>query len=722
MSEKVAQMAKKLEERLYRSALTKAEYVDQSTLKKRLQTVLQQLQQQQQQESSSGGDQQQSQRNSMAGGMQQGFPQAPSPSISMQAQAVGSGQQPQPQMNQSGGAVAAANMIELLKKQGIENIPAEKLKQLQQLKARGLVSAEALASLLKGQQQKGGGNGGGASAMSQLQNNWRQASQGSQEGGGNDNASIGGDQGSDILSDMGASSGGGESSSSSTSAQKKKVIRQQQQRLVLLRHASKCTAGPSCPTKFCPQMVNLWTHMKRCRDKGCRTPHCLSSRRVLNHFRVCKAENRTASCEICAPVMKYIQAQSANSSGSGGGGGGSANGEDIDALATSADAVGSMGGDDKGDGKKGATPSDAQSNQAAVTSSSGGGDDTSQGNQPTMTREEAQQKLQQGMLLLRQLQTQQAQLMEQQSMIQQEQKNVMPNTPQGQQLQQKHMLLQKLQEEFRQQQRLLEQELKQRTLAVQQQGQVGVPDGATSSSSVAGADRNDTNKVASGSKKLNPNEKRNRREVGGKGKRLSKMHNDRVSSDDVKSAALEEKASSKRPATDNLELERPSKTSKTGDIPSISEKGDDPLLANGDATSDPLGPVALGDSPPPSSSGKGSGDKLSSSDISSKFLPLVRKLINDECGWVFSTPVDPVELGLPDYFEIIKNPMDLGTVESNLQSGSYDDVEKLERDVKLVFENSILYNGEGSDVGEMAKQMMDKFTAEYEAAMKASKK
>ena len=32
-------MAKKLEEHLYRSALTKEEYVDQSTLKKRLQMI-----------------------------------------------------------------------------------------------------------------------------------------------------------------------------------------------------------------------------------------------------------------------------------------------------------------------------------------------------------------------------------------------------------------------------------------------------------------------------------------------------------------------------------------------------------------------------------------------------------------------------------------------------------------------------------------------------------
>jgi hypothetical protein len=47
----------------------------------------------------------------------------------------------------------------------------------------------------------------------------------------------------------------------------KKVIRQQQYRLILLRHANKCTAGPSCKNKFCPEMKALWIHMKKCRDK-----------------------------------------------------------------------------------------------------------------------------------------------------------------------------------------------------------------------------------------------------------------------------------------------------------------------------------------------------------------------------------------------------------------------------------------------------------------------
>ncbi len=37
-------------------------------------------------------------------------------------------------------------------------------------------------------------------------------------------------------------------------------------------------------------------------------------------------------------------------------------------------------------------------------------------------------------------------------------------------------------------------------------------------------------------------------------------------------------------------------------------------------------------------------------------------LMSHEYGWVFSSPVDPIQLNIPDYFDVIKNPMDLGTI------------------------------------------------------------
>ena len=35
--------------------------------------------------------------------------------------------------------------------------------------------------------------------------------------------------------------------------------------------------------------------------------------------------------------------------------------------------------------------------------------------------------------------------------------------------------------------------------------------------------------------------------------------------------------------------------------------------------------------------------------------------------WPFNEPVDPVRLNLPDYFDVIKNPMDLGTIKVQIR-------------------------------------------------------
>ncbi|CAN0414863.1 unnamed protein product, partial [Discosporangium mesarthrocarpum] len=46
------------------------------------------------------------------------------------------------------------------------------------------------------------------------------------------------------------------------------------------------------------------------------------------------------------------------------------------------------------------------------------------------------------------------------------------------------------------------------------------------------------------------------------------------------------------------------------------------------------------------------GIHLSPARISEYAMPVLKKLQDSEYGWVFNTPVDPVELHLPDYFEV----------------------------------------------------------------------
>jgi len=49
--------------------------------------------------------------------------------------------------------------------------------------------------------------------------------------------------------------------------------------------------------------------------------------------------------------------------------------------------------------------------------------------------------------------------------------------------------------------------------------------------------------------------------------------------------------------------------------------------------------------------------------------------------WIFHDPVDPEKLNIPDYYEIVKRPMDLGTVRVRLQNNLYTTISEFVQDV-----------------------------------------
>lgn len=112
------------------------------------------------------------------------------------------------------------------------------------------------------------------------------------------------------------------------------------------------------------------------------------------------------------------------------------------------------------------------------------------------------------------------------------------------------------------------------------------------------------------------------------------------------------------------------------------------------------------------------GLQLAPQKLKTKCLDVLKVLQSHQHGWVFNSPVDPIELGLPDYFEVIKRPMDLGTIRKKLENGCYHNLEDFEGHVHLTFDNAMLYNPEGSVVYNMAKEMKDKFIKDYEILMK----
>ncbi|KAM0016950.1 putative chromatin remodeler Bromodomain family [Helianthus debilis subsp. tardiflorus] len=92
---------------------------------------------------------------------------------------------------------------------------------------------------------------------------------------------------------------------------------------------------------------------------------------------------------------------------------------------------------------------------------------------------------------------------------------------------------------------------------------------------------------------------------------------------------------------------------------------------------------------------------------------LLEKLMKHKHGWVFNTPVDPLALGLHDYFDIIKHPMDLGTVKSRLEKNWYNSPMEFAEDVRLTFQNALTYNLKGQDVHAMAELLLKLFEEKW---------
>lgn len=81
---------------------------------------------------------------------------------------------------------------------------------------------------------------------------------------------------------------------------------------------------------------------------------------------------------------------------------------------------------------------------------------------------------------------------------------------------------------------------------------------------------------------------------------------------------------------------------------------------------------------------------------------LLKRLMGHQHGWVFNNPVDVVKLNIPDYFNVIKHPMDLGTIQKKMSAGAYASPLEFHADVRLTFSNAMTYNPPGNDVHAMA--------------------
>ncbi|XP_022136729.1 transcription factor GTE7-like isoform X2 [Momordica charantia] len=103
---------------------------------------------------------------------------------------------------------------------------------------------------------------------------------------------------------------------------------------------------------------------------------------------------------------------------------------------------------------------------------------------------------------------------------------------------------------------------------------------------------------------------------------------------------------------------------------------------------------------------------LDSSDVGNLMKTcsqILNKLMKQKFGMIFNKPVDVIGLGLHDYYDIVKHPMDLGTVKSKLAKNSYESPLDFADDVRLTFNNAMIYNPKGHDIHILAEQWLGKF-------------
>ncbi|KAJ3221301.1 hypothetical protein HK099_003605, partial [Clydaea vesicula] len=101
--------------------------------------------------------------------------------------------------------------------------------------------------------------------------------------------------------------------------------------------------------------------------------------------------------------------------------------------------------------------------------------------------------------------------------------------------------------------------------------------------------------------------------------------------------------------------------------------------------------------------------KFITTDIGKRCQQLLAKLKKNPNARFFLEPVDAVALGIPEYFDVIHFPMDLGTVGKKLEKGNYSNFDQFKADIELIFSNCFLYNLPGEIVYEEGKELENYF-------------
>ena len=83
---------------------------------------------------------------------------------------------------------------------------------------------------------------------------------------------------------------------------------------------------------------------------------------------------------------------------------------------------------------------------------------------------------------------------------------------------------------------------------------------------------------------------------------------------------------------------------------------------------------------------------------------------------IFLEPVDPIALGIPMYFQVIpkQDARDLSLIKRRLDNDEYTNFDSFEADFRLMINNCLVFNGEGSPAYEVGRNLEAEFEREFD--------
>ena len=91
---------------------------------------------------------------------------------------------------------------------------------------------------------------------------------------------------------------------------------------------------------------------------------------------------------------------------------------------------------------------------------------------------------------------------------------------------------------------------------------------------------------------------------------------------------------------------------------------------------------------------------------------ITKSFLTRPCSILFKNPVDPIADGLEGYNDIVKNPIDLSTINTKLQEKRYNSTFEWYNDMCLVFQNAIDYYPIESSISMIANFYLEVFKKE----------